>query len=400
MRKVYTILLLVSLSMQSHAQADTILNHTIFIGHSDRLQSFDSLIHAAPSLALNTTDYQDAFNKALSAGTSADSLLQKLAIRFFTHLAYGNRVPELQYEGAKFTKKAYDIPALFQLYANENTLAALANYITANSKEVGIILDTLHYYKDPSHLNIDKVALLEKAANEFRWISAIKNTNRFIIVNIAAAQLNAYDSNKLVMNMRVVVGKSWTQTTTLSSVVKQVVLNPYWHVPGSIIKNEMIPKFKTDPAYFSKHNYTVLDGQGKAVDLSTADASAYSTTNFPFSIRQGTGAYNSLGLLKIEFDSPSAIYLHDSPEKKLFKNASRFNSHGCVRLEKPIEIGKWLLTGNSKEIDSFDFSHPEKYSKPQYVQVKVPTQVIIWYSLVDFDNKGILKFYKNIYNKK
>ena len=400
MKKVFTILLLVSLSMQSHAQGDTILNQNIFIGHSDRLQTFDSLIQAAPSLALNTLDYQDAYDKALNAGSNADSLLQKLALRYFTHLAYGNRVPSLQYEGAKYNMKAYDVPALFKLYVQENTLAALTNYFTTNSKEVGIILDSLKYYKEATPLNKDKIALLEKAANEFRWISAIKRTNRFIIVNIPAAHLNVYDSNKLIMNMRVVVGKSWTQTTTLSSVVKQVVLNPYWHVPGSIIKNEMIPKFKNDPAYFSKHNYTVLDVQGKAVDLSTADASAYSTSNFPFSIRQGTGAYNSLGLLKIEFDSPSAIYLHDSPEKKLFKNASRFNSHGCVRLEKPIEIGKWLLTGNSKEIDKFDFNHPEKYSKPQYVQVKVPTQVIVWYSLVDFDNMGVLKFYKNIYNKK
>lgn len=400
MRILFTILLLVSLSMQSHAQEQDTNQKSIFVGNPNQMHALDSLIQNANNFALNKADYQEAFQKAVNAGDQADSLLQKVANHFFNDLAYGNRIPKLQYEGAKFNMSAYDIPTLVNTYAVQNNLAALPNYIIGQSKEVATILDSLHYYSDPLHLNKDKVALLEKAANEFRWLSVIKQNNRIILVNIPSAIFKAYDSNRLIMSMRVVVGKSWTQTNTLSSLVKRVVLNPYWHVPGSIIRNEMIPKFKNDQAYFSKHNYTVLDAAGKSVDLSKVDASAYSTSNFPFSIRQGTGSGNSLGLLKVEFDSPSAIYLHDSPEKKLFKNDSRFYSHGCVRLEKPIDVGKWLLQDDTKQIDSFDFKNPGKYSKPQYVKVNIPTQVIIWYTLVDFDNEGALKFYKNIYNKK
>ena len=115
-------------------------------------------------------------------------------------------------------------------------------------------------------------------------------------------------------------------------------------------------------------------------------------------MRQGTGFDNSLGLLKIEFDSPSAIYLHDTPEKDLFTNANRFYSHGCIRMEKPIDIGKWLLQNNRIAIDTFDFNQPEKYNKPRPIPVTIPTQVLIWYSLIDFDKKGALKFYKNIYS--
>ena len=400
MRILFTILLLVSLSMKSHAQEVDNTSKFIFVGYPERIQTLDSLINASNFFALNKVDYQEAFQKAINAGAQSDSLIQKLVTRFFNDLAYGNRIPKLQYEGTKFNLNTYDVPALVNSYTTQNTLATLPTYFLSNSIEVATILDSLHYYQDSAHLNKDKVALLVKAANEFRWLSAIKRNNRIILVNIPNAQLNAYDSNKLVMSMRVVVGKSWSQTTTLSSLVKRIVLNPYWHVPGSIIKNEMIPKFKNDQTYFSKHNYTVIDGTGKAVDLSTVDASGYSTSNFPFSIRQGTGANNSLGLLKIEFDSPSAIYLHDSPQKSLFKNASRFNSHGCVRLEKPVDVGKWLLQDDTKEIDKFDFKNPGKYSKPQYVKVNIPTQVIIWYTLVDFDSEGVLKFYKNIYNKK
>jgi len=400
MRILFTILLLVSLSMKSHAQEVDNTSKFLFVGYPERIQVLDSLINTAHFFALNKVDYQEAFQKAINAGAQSDSLIQKLATRFFNDLAYGNRIPKLQYEGTKFNLNTYDVPALVNSYTTQNTLITLPTYFLSNSLEVATILDSLHYYQDSAHLNKDKVALLVKAANEFRWLSAIKRNNRIILVNIPNAQLNAYDSNKLVMSMRVVVGKSWSQTTTLSSLVKRIVLNPYWHVPGSIIKNEMIPKFKNDQTYFSKHNYTVIDGAGKAVDLSTVDASGYSTSNFPFSIRQGTGANNSLGLLKIEFDSPSAIYLHDSPQKSLFKNASRFNSHGCVRLEKPVDVGKWLLQDDTKEIDKFDFKNPGKYSKPQYVKVNIPTQVIIWYTLVDFDSEGVLKFYKNIYNKK
>jgi len=400
MKIPFTILLLVSLSIQSQAQVINTPNKYIFVGYPDRIQTLDSLIKSSPSLALNKEDYEGAFQTALNAGEQADSLIQIVALHFFSDIAFGNTVPQLQYEGAKFNKPVYDVKGLIQAYTQQNKLATLPRYFLNNSREVRIILDSLHFYKDSAHLNNNKVELLEKAANEFRWVSAIKRNNRIVLVNIPSATLKAYDSNKLIMSMRVVVGKSWTQTNTLSSVVKQVVLNPYWYVPVSIIKKEMIPKFKKDPAYFSKHNYTVIDGSGKTVDLSNVNTSSYSENNFPFLIRQATGASNSLGLLKIEFDSPADIYLHDSPEKQLFKNTSRFYSHGCVRLQKPIDLGKWLLRDNTKEIDSFDFIHPEKYTKPQYISVKIPTQVIIWYSLVDFDKKGALNFFKNIYNIK
>jgi L,D-transpeptidase YcbB len=400
MRIINTILLLVFVSIQSNAQIDNINSKYVFVGHPERINTLDSLLSNAQVLGLNNLDYQDAFNNAINAGINSDSLLLKVANRFFSHVANGNIKPNLQYDGAKFNLKGYDVTALVKYYAKQNNLPGLIHYFTNNAKEVGVILDSLHFYQDSAHYDKDKVQMLTKAANEFRWLSSIKKNNKFILVNIPSAQLNAYDSNKLFINMRVVVGKSWTQTNTLSSQVTRVVLNPYWHVPTSIIKNEMIPKFKNDKAYFSKHGYTVLDGDGKAVDLSVVNENTYSESNFPFSIRQSTGAGNSLGLLKIEFESPSAIYLHDSPEKKLFKNESRFYSHGCVRLEKPIELGKWLLQDNTAQIDSFDFKNPSKYSKPQFINVTTPTQVVIWYSLVDFDREGNLKFYKNIYRKK
>ena len=220
-----------------------------------------------------------------------------------------------------------------------------------------------------------------------------------LLVNIPSALLKAYDSNKLIMSMRVIVGKSTTPTNTLSAQINRVILNPYWMVPKSIIKNEMFDKYKADKDYFFKNGYTLINEKYKTVDPCTLDITKYSKDNFPFMVRQGTGLDNSLGLLKIEFDSPSSIYLHDTPQKSLFKNFKRFYSHGCVRMERPVDIGNWLLQNNRISIDTFDFKQPTKYSVPRPIAVTIKTQVIIWYSLIDFDYKGDLKFYQNVYNK-
>lgn len=400
MRTIYTILLSILLltSSNSNAQVDTVHRTPLFVGNSNRIKLLDSLIQSATSMALMKEDYQAEFTSAFVNGINADSVLTNVAVHFFNDLAYGNRPPKLDYNGAKFTMTAYDIPQLVKTYVAKDAIIGLARSLLKSSREVSIILDSLKINQRKANPNKEKLQILAKAANDFRWLNAIKRTNRFILVNIPSAHLKAYDSNKLILSMRVIVGKSKTQTNTLSSQINRIILNPYWMVPKSIIQNEMYPKFKEDKEYFSKNGYTVINSDYKVVDLSTMDTKKYSKDNFPFMVRQGTGLDNSLGLLKIEFDSPSSIYLHDTPQKDLFSNNNRFYSHGCVRMEKPIDVGNWLLQNNRIAIDTFDFKKPEKYNKPRPVPVTIPTQVIVWYSLIDFDKKGTLKFYKNIYN--
>jgi murein L,D-transpeptidase YcbB/YkuD len=400
MRTIYHLILTFTIlsSVNSFGQVDSVHQSNLFVGYPNRIKQLDSLIQNASNLALNTTDYQQEYKTALEPGAHTDSLLSSVAIHFYTHLAYGNAPPKLEYNGAKFNMKAFDVPKLVRSYVEKDAMNALVQYFTKSSKEVGIILDTLKLNQRKAKPNLDKIQILQKAANEYRWLSAIRKTNRFILVNIPSAQLKAYDSNKLILSMRVIVGKAKTQTNTLSSQINKVVLNPYWMVPKSIIQNEMFPKFKEDKNYFTKNGYTVINSDYENVDPITIDIKKYSKDNFPFIVRQGTGLDNSLGLLKIEFDSPSAIYLHDTPEKDLFTNSNRFYSHGCIRMEKPIDVGKWLLQNNRIAIDTFDFKQPEKYNKPRPIPITISTQVLIWYSLIDFDKKGVLKFYKNIYN--
>jgi murein L,D-transpeptidase YcbB/YkuD len=400
MRIIYQLILTFTIlsAVKSFGQVDSVHQATMFVGYPNRIKQLDSLIQNASSLALNSTDYQQDLKTALETGQNADSLLSSVAIRFFTHLAYGNNPPKLEFNGAKFKMNAFDVPLLVKKYVEKDAMNALVQYFTKSSKEVVLILDSLKMNQLKAKPNLEKIQILQKGANEYRWLSAIRKTNRFILVNIPSAQLKAYDSNKLILSMRVIVGKAKTQTNTLSSQINKVVLNPYWMVPKSIIQNEMFAKFKDDKNYFTKNGFTVINSEYVNVDPITIDIKKYSKDNFPFIVRQGTGLDNSLGLLKIEFDSPSAIYLHDTPEKDLFTNANRFYSHGCIRMEKPIDVGKWLLQNNRIAIDTFDFNQPEKYNKPRPIPVTIPTQVLIWYSLIDFDKKGALKFYKNIYS--
>ena len=397
MRQILNTLLLILLLLHfTNANAQTA---NLFVGHPERINTLDSLINNANSLALNTNDYKPAFHNAINAGPKSDSLLTSIAIRFFTHLAYGNLTPKLQYEGVRFKLNVFNIPYLVNDYNSKNKLSQLVTYFTNSSKEVNIILKTLKQFQDSVKKPIEKIELLKKAANEYRWLSAIKNDNRIILVNIPSAQLRTFDHGKTGLFMSVVVGKLTTPTNTLSAPVDKVTINPYWMVPKSIATKEMLPKIKSDIQYFEDNHLQLLNVNYKLIQPNKVNWELYDENNFPFYIRQGTGCDNSLGLLKVEFDSPFGIYLHDTPEKALFANSSRFYSHGCMRMEKPIEMGKWLLQNNPKAIDTIDFNKCYKDPAPKSIPVTVSTKIIVWYSLIDFDKNGVLKFYKNVYDQ-
>lgn len=393
-RLFLAVLILLNISAKAQSIASP-----VFVGHPDRIKTLDSLIEHAGSWALKKGDYATAYTAALKEGTKQDSLLTLVAIHFFSHLAYGNHAPNLQYEGVRFKMNAYNVPELVNQYATQKTLAQLATYFSNSSKEVATILKTLKVYQDSSRKMNAKIDLLIKAASDYRWLNAIKQENRIILVNIPSAQLWTFDHNKMVLSMRVILGKLATPTNTLSSPVDKITINPYWMVPKSIATKEMLPKILKDKNYFEDNHLQVLNANYKVVAPNKIDWEVYSEDNFPFTIRQGTGCDNSLGLLKVEFDSPFGIYLHDTPEKALFGNINRFYSHGCMRMEKPIDMGKWLLQNNAKAIDTIDFNKCYKDPSPKSIPVTLSTQIIVWYSLVDFDNNGNLKFYKNIYEK-
>lgn len=391
--------------------AQTTQERQIFewINHKPLLIQLDSLIKKSKSYALRKSDYntvllKKAINEPASFKSYKDSLaaevaIAKVASNFFNHLANGNKYPTLAYQGVKFKASLIDVSSLLKKYQVNRQLHQLVQLLNNKSIEVKTILDTLNKYQAIPSKYQEKIRLLTKAANDYRWLSAIKEKQQIVLVNIPSAHLKVYEGDKIKLQMRLILGKKSTPTKTLSTYINQVTINPYWTVPMSIIINEMLPKIKTDIDYLSRNHLEVLNSNYKPLNPYQINWHNIDLVNFPYIIRQSTGCENSLGILKLEFDSPFAIFLHDTPEKKLFTYKNRFYSHGCMRMEKPVEMGRLLLQDNLKAIDSIDLTKCYLNPKPIYIPLSKKIPLIVWYSQVDFDSNNNLLFYKNVYNR-
>ena len=393
----------------SFAQIST--NQTIFkwLSNPRGVKELDSLINASYNVALNKSDYNktiiNKFNynpKSIlnyKDSLTAELSIQRTATHFFNDLAYGNKPPSLDYRGAKFDMIAFNVPALIQTYLQSNRLGQLVQILNQSNIEVKTILDSLNSLQKSIVKNQAKINLLIKAANDYRWLNAVRSRQGIVLVNIPSAQLKVYEGPKTTLQMKIILGKVSTPTKTLSTYIQQVTINPYWTVPKSIIVNEMIPKIQKDIQYLSKNRLSVLNENYKVLDPRKINWDTIDRINFPYVIRQATGCENALGILKLEFENPFSMYLHDTPEKQLFKNKYRFLSHGCMRMEDPIAMGRFLLSNNLKAIDTLDLTKCDLNLQPNFIPVTIKTPLIVWYSQVDFDSNNKLMFYKNVYNR-
>lgn len=384
---------------------------TIFqwLNNSRSVKELDSLIGMSYTIALFPSDYNTvAIKKWIRSPNSIlnykDSLtsemsIQRTATHFFNDLAYGNKPPSLDYRGAKFDLITFNVPALIQSYLQSNQLGQLVQVLNQSNIEVKTILDSLNRLQKSLVKNQAKIDLLIKAANDYRWLNAVRSKQSIVLVNIPSAQLKVYEGPNTTLQMKIILGKVSTPTKTLSTYIQQVTINPYWTVPKSIIIKEMIPRIQKNIQYLLNNRLSVLNENYKVLDPQQINWATIDLENFPYIIRQATGCENALGILKLEFENPFSMYLHDTPEKELFKNKNRFLSHGCMRMEKPIEMGRFLLSNNLKAIDTLDLTKCDINPQPIFIPVTIKTPLIVWYSQVDFDSNNNLLFYKNIYNR-
>ena len=251
-------------------------------------------------------------------------------------------------------------------------------------------------------LNIPLEARLQElnlSLNYYRWLHCLIQHQPVIVVNIQAAYMKVYSQGKVNLEMRMIVGKPSTPTSTLASKVNEVILYPYWHVPYSIATKELLPAIKRNPGFLEAGNYQVLDKSGNIVDPYAVNWRALSRNYFPYLIRQSTGCDNALGLLKLNFYSPFGIYLHDTPVKSLFGLNKRYFSHGCMRMENPMELGHLVLKNNSIAIDTLEQKGCLRNQAPVTVHADEHMPVIVWYNPVDIDSTGRVIFYEDVYKK-
>jgi len=166
---------------------------------------------------------------------------------------------------------------------------------------------------------------------------------RYIIVNVPAFQLDVIEDGKSVLTMRAVVGKRSSPTPVLADRMTSIVFSPYWNIPSKIVSNEMLPHAARDAEYLARHNIEIVRQGSKGGDTVDPRAIDLQDDASHLRFRQRPGGDNSLGLVKFVFPNHFDVYLHDTPAKSLFKRAHRALSHGCVRIERPIELAQYLL---------------------------------------------------------
>ena len=220
-----------------------------------------------------------------------------------------------------------------------------------------------------------------------------------IVVNIPEFLLRAYDEQaKPQVIMPVVVGRAMrTQTPVLYEEMKYVVFWPYWNVPPSILRGEMVPKITKDPAYLQKNNFEVVTFSGQLVtDTAVSEDVLAQLRAGKLMVRQKPGPKNALGLIKFIFPNDQNVYLHSTPSQALFAESRRDFSHGCIRVENPAALAEWVFRNNpgwTKE----KIAAALKAEKQQQVNLPSSIPVLIVYGTAVTKEDGKTYFFDDIY---
>lgn len=230
----------------------------------------------------------------------------------------------------------------------------------------------------------------------WRWEPA-KFEDRHMIVNLPAYKMTVWEKDTIVMESRIVCGAVKTQTPELDSKMYQIVLYPYWNVPYSIAWKEILPQVKRDSAYLRKNRYEVLDRNKQVVDPNTVTWSKYGKGNLPYQFRQKTGDDNALGVMKFEFNNPHAVYMHDTNAKRYFKTETRAYSHGCMRLEKYMDLAHFLLRDDSVKYpkDTFDLWVTQDVQRK--INLRKPLPIRVRYFTCVTDTNGNVELHTDVY---
>lgn len=225
------------------------------------------------------------------------------------------------------------------------------------------------------------------------------NDESYIFVNIPSYKLIVFDKNIVKEEFTVVVGDPETPTPEFSSMLDKIIANPNWSVPTSITKNEILPKVKEDSTYIARHNFKVVDKYQNDIDLTQIKWQEADQSNFSYYFIQNSGYSNSLGLLKFTFNNPYSIYIHDTPSKKHFNYEIRAFSHGCIRLQEPQRLAKFLIDNNLVNDVKPDIDKLIAKKKNEVIELSRPMPIHIKYLTCEADDNGNIYFYRDIYNK-
>jgi murein L,D-transpeptidase YcbB/YkuD len=245
-----------------------------------------------------------------------------------------------------------------------------------------------------------RLAQIEWAMERLRWLGA-RPEQRFIAINIPMFRLWAVDrAGGAPLTMGVVVGRALnTRTPVLEGSISQVIFRPYWNVPRSILRKEVLPRVAREPGYLRAEDFEIVQGEGD--DARPVEASAEHLAllrDGGLRLRQRPGPRNALGRVKFVFPNDADVYLHDTPAQSLFGRARRDFSHGCVRVESPLRLAEWVLAAQPGWTPQrvAEAAAGDRASQKVLVQPKLPVVIFYMTAMVTPDD-GRLRFAEDLY---
>jgi murein L,D-transpeptidase YcbB/YkuD len=246
----------------------------------------------------------------------------------------------------------------------------------------------------PVEARIDQIRVnLERA----RWVLH-EAQGDLLVVDIAGFDATYTRNGETVWRSRVQVGTPYRKTPTFKSQLTYLVFNPTWTVPPTILAKDILPAAKRDPGEIEKRGLRVLDREGRPVDPGSVQWSRYKATNFPYLLRQEPGPKNALGRIKFMFPNRHHVYLHDTPNKRLFDKPERAFSSGCIRIEYPLELAELLLDDQTRwNRERLTAAIDSRVTRTVFLPRPVPILLLYW--TVFFDEAGRVGFKRDIYDR-
>jgi len=360
--------------------------------------------------SLNLPDY-------LNEASKSDSIIEKLLDLQPKHIEYHNlqkglerflentnlstdnvNVQNFRKDSLKTILQAKKALVLHQYLTDGKNDSLYFNALTKFQVDHGLKPDSLIGKNTALALSVSPYEYYKKIiANLERWRWREDWSSDYVFVNIPSYMMKVYKDDKQVREHKVIVGKFKNQTPEIIDTLEHVIAYPYWNVPRKISVKEILVKAQKDSTYLTRNNYEIFDYTRKTIEPTSVNWNEVDEHSFKYLVRQKGGGYNALGLVKFIFPNKRAIYFHDTPSKSYFKREYRAYSHGCVRVDKALDLADYILKSDNNKytIDSVYKYIKKKKQKPIELNNKLP--VFIYYTTASADNLGNITFYNDIY---
>ena len=356
------------------------------------------VLQAAGSDGLEPRDYLSAVPKNIQSLSGKDLAAAELYLsqsfwKFGRDLSAGRTTPAVSEPDIIISRKKTDVKGWLGL-ANKRGPAKVVAALRPQHPQYLALRKALAQTKPSSAKGRQIIVNMER----WRWLPRSLG-KKHVLVNQAAFEMRITDGGKMVDKRRVVVGKPYHKTPMFSHTIQYAEFNPTWTVPRSIAGNEILPKLRKDPSYLEKRGYKVhTSWKADAPEMNphSVDWHAVNGKKFPYKIVQQPGSNNALGQVKFLFPNKFNVYLHDTQSKNLFSKNSRAFSHGCIRVQDPLEFAEKLFGSRAlnqsriKKILSNPATHRVNLKKP------IPVHLTYFTAWVE---SGKVKFHKDVYGR-